>query len=56
MDKLEKYEDEHNKKNELLELQKKEILKDFSIDELNAKKNELEKEKNKGFFARLFGK
>ena len=35
MDKLQKYEDEHNKKNELLELQKKEILKDFSIDEIN---------------------
>ncbi len=35
MDKLQKYEDEHHKKNELLELQKKEILKDFSIDEIN---------------------
>lgn len=34
MDKLQKYEDEHNKENELLELREKEILKDFSIDEI----------------------
>lgn len=35
LDKLKKYEKEDNKKNELLELRKKEILKDFSIDEIN---------------------
>lgn len=35
MDKLEKYEDEHNQKNELLKLREREILKDFSTDEIN---------------------
>ncbi|MCT7487046.1 hypothetical protein N5T98_10495 [Aliarcobacter cryaerophilus] len=35
LDKLKKYEDVYNQKNELLKLREKKILKDFSIDEIN---------------------
>lgn len=34
LDKLQTYEDAHNQKNELLKLREREILKDFSIDEI----------------------